>query len=246
LWEFEGGQLAVDVDRTALNPMKDSSGKTIEVLPKLQDRLFRRSLDLGSDETYNVFSPQLRDSNIINGLNTILMKIEDACSLSRGTLSTVNYTDARTATELKILKQRCYAANTDIQLELERTLESVIYIMEKYCDLYNIVPAGKFEVSYSWDDSIIVDKDSERQVDLLDVDKGLMSKVEYRMKWKGETRDQAEEALKLIADEKRESMELVQSVVNTKTEEPAQRTTEAEASNDKLKRANESLETTKK
>jgi A118 family predicted phage portal protein len=246
LWEFEGGQLAVDVDRTALNPMKDSSGKTIEVLPKLQDRLFRRSLDLGSDETYNVFGPQLRDSNIINGLNTILMKIEDACSLSRGTLSTVNYTDARTATELKILKQRCYAANTDIQLELERTLESVIYIMEKYCDLYNIVPAGKFEVSYSWDDSIIVDKDSERQVDLLDVDKGLMSKVEYRMKWKGETRDQAEEALKLIADEKRESMELVQSVVNTKTEEPAQRTTEAEASNDKLKRANESLETTKK
>lgn len=245
LWEFEGGQLAVDVDRTALNPMKDSKGNTIEFLPKLQDRLFRRNLDLGSDETYKVFSPQLRDENIINGLNTILMKIEDVCALSRGTLSTVNYTDARTATELKILKQRCYSANTDIQLELERTLQTVIHIMDKYCDLYNIVPAGKFEVAYCWDDSIIVDKDSERQVDLLDVDKGLMSKVEYRMKWKGETKDQAEEALKTIEDEKRASMELSQSVINNANENNTQGTTEAAASHDKLKRANESLETTK-
>ena len=174
LWEFEGGQLAVDVDRTALNPMKDSKGNVLEVLPKLQNRLFRRSLDLGDDNTYNVFSPALRDSNIINGLNTILMHVEDCCDLSRGTLSEVTYSEARTATELKILKQRSFAANQDIQKELQRTLECVFNIMDKYCDLYLIVPEGDFEVAYKWDDSIIVDKDAERQVDLIDVNNGLL------------------------------------------------------------------------
>lgn len=240
LWEFEGGQLAVDVDRTALNPIKDSTGRAIDVLPKLQDRLFRRNLDLGSDETYNVFSPTLRDSSIINGLNNILMHIEDVTALSRGTLSFVNYSEARTATELKILKQRTYAANMDIQKELQSTLKSVLYIMDKYCDLYEIVGSGSYEVAYCWDDSIIVDKDAERQIDLLDINAGLLSKIEYRMKWKGETEEQAMAALKLIQQEALERMKLQQDFVANTT-----LTTEAAASQDKLQRANESNETTK-
>lgn len=212
LWEMEGGQLAVDVDRTALNPMRDSKGNPIEVMPQRQQRLFRHSLDLGDDNKYEVFSPQLRDKNIINALNTILMHIEDVTELSRGTLSEVTYSEARTATELKILKQRSFSANQDIQKELERALEIVIGIVDKYCDLYEIVPAGDFEVAYTWDDSIIVDKDSERQIDLLDVDKGLLSKIEYRMKWMGETEKQAEEALSKIMDQEKEKLEMQQSV----------------------------------
>ena len=80
--------------------------------------------------------------------------------------------------------------------------------METYCDLYSIVPAGKYEVAYSWDDSIIVDKDAERQIDLLDVQAGLLSKVEYRMKWFGETEAQAEEVLAKIKVEKEEEMKI--------------------------------------
>ena len=75
-----------------------------------------------------------------------------------------------------------------------------------------INPKGDFEVAYTWDDSIIVDKDTERQVDLLDVDKGLLSKVEYRMKWMGETEKQAEEALAKILDQQQEELEMQQSV----------------------------------
>lgn len=248
LWEFEGGQLAIDVDRTALNPLKDSKGNVKEVLPKLQQRLFRKSLDLGDDNTYEVFSPQLRDSNIINGLNNILMHIEDVCEISRGTLSEVNYTDARTATELKILKQRSFAANTDIQKELEDTLNNVIEIIDMYCDLYSIVPDGEYEVAYNWDDSIIVDKDAERQVDLIDVNTGLLSKIEYRMKWMGETEQQAEEAINNIQDQKTKELETQQQVmVNAQQQlsDNGQQRTEAQEKNDKLNRANESNETTK-
>lgn len=241
LWEFEGGQLAIDVDRTALNPLIDSNGKQIEVLPKLQNRLFRHSLDLGMDDTYNVFSPNLRDVNIINGLNTILTRIEDVCAISRGTLSDVTYSEARTATELRILKQRSFSANQDIQKVLQHTLENTFKIVDRYCDLYDIVPRGEYEIAYKWDDSIIVDKDSERQVDMMDVTNGLLSKVEYRMKWMGETEQQAEEALKRIEDEKRAQLELQQSFAVQNQASGAS----PQASSSKLSRANESNETTK-
>lgn len=213
LWEFEGGQLAIDVDRTAFNPIVDDRGNVKYQLPKYQSRLFRHNLDLGEDDTYNVFNPQFREQSLINGLNTVLMHIEDLCSVSRGTLSEVVYTEARTATELKITKQNSYSANDDIQKELQKSFETIFKIMDRYCDLYEIVPSGDYDVAYTWDDSILVDKDTERQSDLLDVDKGLMSKVEYRMKWYGETEEQATGMLKQISDEQTEEMERQQEVM---------------------------------
>lgn len=238
LWEFTGGQLAVDVDRTALNPLRDANGKEKLVLPKLQDRLFRRNLDLGEDDMYNVFSPELRDKSILNGLNNILIHIEDACSLARGTISDIAISEARTATELKILKQRAFSANADIQNALQNVFIQVFRIMDIYCDLYNITSDGDYDVAYQWDDSILVDKDAERQIDLLDVDRGLMSKVEYRMKWKGETKDQAIAALKEIREEQLANMQL-QIGRNEHNDE-----LHKEKEQKKLERANESGEST--
>lgn len=250
LWEMEGGQLAVDVDRTALNPTKDINGNPIELLPQRQQRLFRHSLDLGEDDKYEVFSPQLRDKNFINSLNTILMHIEDVTELSRGTLSEVTYAEARTATELKILKQRSFSANRDIQKELERALEQCIQTVDKYCDLYGINTKGEYEVAYKWDDSILVDKDTERQVDLLDVDKGLLSKVEYRMKWMGETKDQAEQALKEIVNAQMDLLQQEQDIYgsqfeNGNNQQNSGNDTEASKSYNKRSKSNESKTTTK-
>jgi A118 family predicted phage portal protein len=212
LWEFEGGQLAVDVDRTAVNPLLDNNGNMANLLPHLQDRLFRRNLDLGDEAAYNVFSPELRDTSIINGLNNVLMHIEDICDLGRGELSMVTYQEARTATELKILKQRSYSANWDVQKELEKALRKTVDIVNKYCDLYNITPSGKFEVAYKWDDSILVDAEAERNSDVIDITNGLMSRVEYRMKWFGETKEQAIQSIKEIDEEKLTQMEQQQEM----------------------------------
>jgi A118 family predicted phage portal protein len=246
LWEFEGGQMAVDVDITAINPSKSDSGNPRDILPKLQRRLYRANLDLGADEAYHVFNPQLRDASYINGLNMILMKIEDACDLSRGTLSSVTYAEARTATELRILKQRSFSANADIQKELQRVLEHVIRIMDKYCDLYDIVPSGTYEFAFKWDDSIIVDKDTERQVDMMDVNNKLLSRVEYRMKWYGETEQQALEALKKLDEDDKERMQLQQSIMaqdmnnNTMNNNTPSNKGTAQKEQDKRAKANES------
>lgn len=211
LWEYEAGEMAIDIDRDALEFVEggvDREGKPTgrSVLPSTQKRLFRK-VDLGSSgDTYQPFAPSLRDSNYIQGLNTILMRIEDVCAISRGTLSDAS-AEARTATELKILKQRTYSENLEIQQALQQSLDEVIYIMNVYCDLYKITPAGEYDTSYEWDDSILVDVDTELSKRITLMQNGLAGKLENRMWYFGETERQAQEALLKIEDENRQSMQ---------------------------------------
>lgn len=219
LWEFEGGELAIDIDRDALQFMKDDNGNGGSVMGHGQQRLYR-TIDLGQSDTYKPFSPALRDNSLINGLNNILMRIEDVCALSRGTISNVA-SEARTATELKILKQRSYSSNCEIQKALEHALRDTIYAMNVYCTLYDIVgdatkddngkvdtsKLGKYDVSFTWDDSIIVDVDTELNKRLSLLNAGISSKEELRMWYFGESRAQARTALEKVSEEGQQAIE---------------------------------------
>lgn len=206
LWEFEGGELAIDVDRDALKIQEYQDGTHQTVMPTKQERLFRK-VDLNSEETYEVFSPTLRDQSLLNGLNAILTRIEDIVGFSRGTLSEEPGTTIKTATELKINKQRSYATNRDIQLALEDALRDAVYAMDVYCKLYKITPPGEYEMSFEWDDSIIVDTEAELEKRMSMINAGITSKLETRMWYFGETENQAKAALQKVEDEKKQSME---------------------------------------
>lgn len=205
LWEYEAGEMAIDIDRDAMAFKQDGQGKEHTVMPVMQERLFR-TVDLGESDTYQPFAPQLRDAAYIQGLNTILMRIEDVTGLSRGTISDAA-AEARTATELKILKQRSYQTNADIQQALEDTLKDVVYIMNTYCTLYEITKDGDYDVSFEWDDSIITDVDAELGKRITLMQNGLASKLENRMWYFGETERQAKEALMKVDEESRKDME---------------------------------------
>lgn len=209
LWEYEGGELAIDVDRDALKLITDADGNDVTRLPIMQERLFRK-VDLNAEDTYNVFAPELRDASITNGLNTILMRIEDATGLSRGTISgdpQFISTEAKTATELKILKQRSYSTNADIQQALEDALKDTVYVMDVYATLYKVTTEGKYEISFEWDDSILVDSESELTKRLQLINAGLASKLEVRMWYFGETENQAKKALQDIDEENKRAIE---------------------------------------
>ena len=206
LWEYEAGEIAIDIDRDALRPDIDSDGNIISRPNHLQQRLFRK-IDLGSSsDTYQPYAPSLRDTNYINGLNTILMRIEDICGISRGTLSD-SADVARTATELKILKQRSYQTNADIQQAIEDAIRDVVYIMNVYSTLYEITPEGEYDINFEWDDSIIVDIDEEINKRLTLMQNGLTSKIETRMWYFGETEQQAREALDKVNQETMQAAE---------------------------------------
>ena len=207
LWEYEAGEMAIDIDRDALQFYEnvDGKGNGTSMLTQLQKRLYRK-IDLGESDTMVTHAPTLRDASYIQGLNTILMRIEDACFLSRGSLADATQ-EARTATEIKILKQKVFTANAEIQHALEIALKDVIYVMNAYCDLYEITPDGEYDTSFEWDDSILVDVDSELNTRLSLMQQGLASKKETRMWYFGETEQQAEEALKQVEKENAQSAE---------------------------------------
>ena len=206
LWEYEGGELAIDIDRDAIRPEVDRAGNVIRALDSHQNRLYRKIDISNTGETYFPYAPTLRDSNYTAGLNSILMRIEDVCTISRGTLSD-GAAEARTATELKILRQRSYAGNAEIQSTLEEVLKDTIYVANVYCDLYNITPNGEYDVSFEWDDSLLVDKETELNTRMALAQQGLISKVELRMWYFGETENQAKEALAKVDAETQQNME---------------------------------------
>lgn len=193
-WEYHGGELAIEASEEAFAVNKDTK---MPKLPEHWERLYRMN-DLDADSGADLmkpWAPTLRDASYINGLDEILTKIEDKVHLSRGTLCKRGETNARTAEEIKMTKQRSYATVSQIQGALEDALDGLIVAIDELITLYELAPDGEFEVSYVWDDSIIVDAEKERQRDRDEVDHGLMAKWEYRKKWYGETEEQAKAAV---------------------------------------------------
>ena len=142
----------------------------------------------------DVFSPEIRDASFYNGWNHQLRSIEFDCNLAYGTLSDPNNTD-KTAEEIKASKQRSYSFVQSCQTALQRALKDLVDATAFWCDIYSLCPAGTYHTSFVWDDSIVVDTEKERATDRADVAMGAMSLVEYRMKWYGETEEQAKAAV---------------------------------------------------
>lgn len=190
-WEFESGERVVHVDVTALQeaPTLGQDGRTRYEMPKLNKRLYRGlNLSGGSngEELYKEYSPELRDQNIINGLNAYLRRIEFNVCLSYGDLSDVNDVD-KTATEAKIAKKRKYNMVKAIQSNLKDCLEDLAYALA----FYNGMTRSGYEFLCTFKDSILVDEEEERQQDRQDLAAGIMRPEEYRAKWYGETLEEA-------------------------------------------------------
>lgn len=154
LWEYEGSELAVDATEGAL--------KSNSSLPERRKRLFRElDIDQGtSGDLYEVFSPEIRDSSLFNGLDKLLKRIEFNCYLSYGTLSDPQTVD-KTAEEIKSSKQRSYSAVCDIQKSLEKALEHLVWVMDLYATMFNLAPRGKYEQSFTWGDGIMENTEVE-------------------------------------------------------------------------------------
>lgn len=180
-WEFESGERAINVDSAALTTRVDpDTGRMLQELPKLDKRLYR-GLNLTADELYKEWSPEFRDANIINGLNAYLRQVEFNVCLSYGDLSDVSDVE-KTAAEVKVAKKRKYNMVSAIQENLKECLEDLVYALA----FYNSMLRSGYEFLCAFNDSILVDEETERQQDRQDVSMGVMSQLEYRMKWYNE------------------------------------------------------------
>lgn len=190
LWENEGAELAIDADMAALE-----AGRGQATMPKLNKRLFRGLNISGGNsgaDFYKVYSPPIRDASLLNGLNAILIRVEDACGLARGTFSDPA-ADPKTATEILSSKQRSYSSIADCQGALEEAIDDLIYAMDVLATLYNLAPSGAYEVSYSWDDSIVNSPSENKQMCWQYVVAGKFPMWRYLVKHEGYSEEDARE-----------------------------------------------------
>lgn len=228
-WEYEGGQLAVDVDPTAVTYSTNYYGTQME-LDQCKNRLYRK-LDLGSDETYNQWAPSLRDNNYIQGLNNYKCIIEDVIGLARGTISDPN-SDAKTATEIKLMKQRTYITVTAMQEALESAILDTVSAMNVFVDLYGLFADGDYETKIDWKDSILTDTDTELEQKLTMEQAGILSKAEVRAWYTGESITTAQLAIdKMQQAQQQQQLNDLFTQVPEATLENNQNNTNAQPSN---------------
>ncbi len=184
LWEYEGSELAIDVDETLLK--KDQDGN--DIVPKGKERLYRK-LDMGKEnDSWNVFSPEIRDTSLFNGLNELLRQCESQCGLAFGTISKIENIE-KTATEIKSSKQDYYVTISDVQGALQTSLEDLVYSTDVLMSLYGIKHKVGADVSFDWDDSILVDSEKKQSQALVERNAKLIDDIEYFV----QTRDYSEE-----------------------------------------------------
>ena len=188
-WEYDSGERAIHVDDRALK--KDRKTGRFG-MAKLNKRLYRGlNLDDGKDkELYKEYSPEMRDEAYKRGLEEYKREIEFIVGLAYGDLSDAQEVE-KTATEIKISKARKYNRVTAIQSNLEECLEDFAAGLAFYNGLYT----SGYEFMCKFNDSILTDEESERQQDRQDVGMGVMSHLEYRMKWYNEDEETAAENL---------------------------------------------------
>jgi len=185
LWEYEGGELAIDASMGAIMGSK---------LPERRKRLFRElGIESGNGkDLYSVFNPQIRDSALFNGLNQLLRRIEFNCYLSYGTLSDPQNQE-KTAEEIKMSKQRSYSAVSDIRKALQSALEQLVWAMDFYARLYKLTPDGEYEIGFTWGDGVLTDTAVEYAQRKALVDSGYL-KPELFLAWYfGITEDEAKQ-----------------------------------------------------
>ena len=189
-WEFDSKEAAVHIANSLLH--FNTNTQRFE-MPAGNDRLYRAlDYNAGAQDKplLEAYSPAIREQSYINGFNAQLRRVEFACNLAYGTLSDPSTVD-KTAEEIKSSKQRSYSFVKDCQTALQNALADLVEAMDYYATIYNLAPAGEHQISWQWDDSIVVDTDKERESDRKDVSMGIMAAWEYRVKWYGETEEQA-------------------------------------------------------
>lgn len=188
-WEYESGERAIHVDNRALKQDKVTGRSG---MAKLNKRLYRGlNLEAGKDqELLKEYSPEMRDEAFKRGLEECKREIEFSVGLAYGDLSDVQEV-TKTATEIKVSKNRKYNRVTAIQNNLYDCLEDFAAGLAFYNSMLN----SGYEFSCKFNDSILTDEETERQQDRQDVSMGVMSHLEYRMKWYNEDETTANKML---------------------------------------------------
>lgn len=180
LWEYKATEAAIDASEDLFR--KDKKTGRLTEIPAGRKRLFRRhfATDQKLSDELQIFSPEIRDSSLFNGLNHMLQRIEFNVGLAYGTISEPSDIE-KTAEEIRTSKQRSYVQVGKMQRALRAAFEQLLYAMDVYTTLYELAPSAAVSLRCTWGDSVLEDFDKEYSRRLQMVSAGLLSKEQFVM-----------------------------------------------------------------
>ncbi len=122
-----------------------------QIKPKMPDYI-KNVLGEGSEMFYQEINPNLNTDTRINGINNILSILAYKCGYSNGYFSFDSMTGIQTATGVEASQQRTIQFIKDIRDKLQMCMDDLIYAIDKYADLYDLAPVGRYEVAYGFGD----------------------------------------------------------------------------------------------
>lgn len=174
IYEYELKEAAIHASSDLWKKNRDGT----DILPEGRERLYRTLDDDGEKPMLQDYSPTIRDASFFKGLEEKKRDIEFLVGLAYGSLSNPN-TVSKTAEEIKTSKQRSFTTVQTMQTELQDGFERVCYVVDALADLYDLAPAGKYELTCTWGDSVLEDSDKEYQRRLQMAMSGMIRKESF-------------------------------------------------------------------
>lgn len=174
-------QCDIDPATGQQRPVFDSNDIVIYQLPEAMDG---STLIQDSTQNLRVSDHQLALQNHLNLLSYACGLGTEHYKFDKGGVSTATQIISENSEMFRNIKKQ--------EILIEDALIELVEIIIYACN--NFTPYkmnANADVEVKFDDSIIIDKESERASDRLDVSMGVMSKAEYRSKWYNEDIDTA-------------------------------------------------------
>ena len=191
LREFRVKEAKTHVSELAVNGL---------TLPHLEDDFYIKLRLEGKDggsSFFDTYSPVIYSKEYLEVLDEYKREVEDCVGIAHGTISNPA-TVSKTATEVRLTKDRTAVLVSESQNNLQKALEVAVYAMSVW-QKYPTIP-NEIRVTSNWDDSSWVDRNAKHEAMRLDVREGYISPIYYLMEKYGWTEEEAHERMPISDD----------------------------------------------
>lgn len=191
--EIELTEAIVFMSDDMIDVKKGPDGKP-RALPKSKDRkLFRMVAGNGVESMYNVYSPDIRIEPIRQAFDVALAEFGDLTGFGQDYFTLDKKTGLKTATEVSAdnsaLMRNIRRHENSISMGIEAIMTALLHCARVHLHVNIEESFGKIEVLY--DDSIITDTVSEKNMMLAEIAAGVRPKWHYLVKFEGKTEEEA-------------------------------------------------------
>ena len=146
----------------------------------------------GRETYYQEINPDLNTETRIKGINNLLSQIGYKSGYSNGHFVFSETTGFQTATGVEAAQQRTIQTTKDVRDKLENCITDLVYALNVFADLYNLAPAGSYEIALDFGD-ITYNREEDRARWWGYVVAGKVPAWKFFVKFEGMTEDEAKE-----------------------------------------------------